>query len=768
MEITSTEKYLTIGAMSFNKRRIKSIKKDGDIILIDATGREDPESAPNNVIPFKYQAITQPVFNSAADFKAYLVRKSRPVENPVISNIVVSNITETAARITCTVDNKNSNTAVTVEYGTTNAYGQTSAPVTITELGQAVIDLAGLLVYTPYFFRIKAVNSKATTYLVGAGLTTSYPAEFDAYLTRVTADAGIVRSNEFTKSYIAFLKNQGRYNDVKLLIAPEMGTKRRVSGINTYISKAHSPQLAANDAAQVTELSQPFLAGNIAPNERLSIINPQASLREISHPSITFLNNQAWSVEICLNWNGTENADDRFIGSGATNSNIGLKSAINRVVFQNSSGGVAQGGANLTSKVIGKSSIMHFIANGQGNLKVYLNGGLLEGFTIDTGIVFSKLFQGRNSTRMFYGSILSYAIYGVELSAAAIGINFDFLRSLVPEVSSITIGSQIWATSNLDVVCTPQGNIINEVQINANSEKITVAADRDFSSDTGFWSKAGLSTIANGVANIKALNGADASQISRANILTVGKWYKFTYTIVANRGGSIALNGLGGAFFALDSAVGTHTVYAIAASPPLDIKRATACDIDIDNVSLQEVGWANSQELYDAVYAITAGTVEQKTYAAVKAAAMWSYYDGDPAKGAVYGKLYNWFATKLLQMDIDYYNTENPTKLWGWRVPTKSDWDTIVSQLGINPAYKVRDSSNLYWGDNNGNNQSGLSVIPAGQRNESNSLFYYIGTRAYFRVQDEYAIVILNTSGSINTSGAVNKQAGYPIRLIKT
>ena len=36
-----------------------------------------------------------------------------------------------------------------------------------------------------------------------------------------------------------------------------------------------------------------------------------------------------------------------------------------------------------------------------------------------------------------------------------------------------------------------------------------------------------------------------------------------------------------------------------------------------------------------------------------------------PALGAIYGKLYNWYAVKLLQMDIDYYNAANPTAPWG-------------------------------------------------------------------------------------------------------
>ena len=64
----------------------------------------------------------------------------------------------------------------------------------------------------------------------------------------------------------------------------------------------------------------------------------------------------------------------------------------------------------------------------------------------------------------------------------------------------------------------------------------------------------------------------------------------------------------------------------------------------IDNVSLKEIGWAGSTELYDGIYSQTTGTTTEKEYAALKAAAMWCHYNNDISLGAVYGKLYNWFA----------------------------------------------------------------------------------------------------------------------------
>jgi uncharacterized protein (TIGR02145 family) len=89
-----------------------------------------------------------------------------------------------------------------------------------------------------------------------------------------------------------------------------------------------------------------------------------------------------------------------------------------------------------------------------------------------------------------------------------------------------------------------------------------------------------------------------------------------------------------------------------------------------------------TNNIYDNTYAATSGTVAQKTTAALRAAAMWSYYNNDGAVGAWAGKLYNWYAVALLQEDIDAYNVANPTTPWGWRVPTSTDFTNLATALG--------------------------------------------------------------------------------------
>lgn len=113
---------------------------------------------------------------------------------------------------------------------------------------------------------------------------------------------------------------------------------------------------------------------------------------------------------------------------------------------------------------------------------------------------------------------------------------------------------------------------------------------------------------------------------------------------------------------------------------------ATPMDNAIPEVTDAAV-WTSSAALYSDAYTAATGTEEEKVYAGLKASAMWCYYNNDPVNGATYGKLYNWYAVKLLQTDIDAYNAANPTTPWGWKVPTDDEWETLrttVASLGWN------------------------------------------------------------------------------------
>lgn len=101
----------------------------------------------------------------------------------------------------------------------------------------------------------------------------------------------------------------------------------------------------------------------------------------------------------------------------------------------------------------------------------------------------------------------------------------------------------------------------------------------------------------------------------------------------------------------------------------------------------------------------------------------WCYYNNDPANGAKYGKLYNWYAVS------------DPRGLApkGWHVPSDVEWAVLIDYLGGEkgwPGYKMK--SKLGWdGGGNGTNSSGFSGLPGGYRYEYGS-FYGIGHLGYW------------------------------------
>jgi len=598
------------------------------------------------------------------------------------------------------------------------------------------------------------------------------PAEYLAYLERVIADGGVIDDTQFTLDYLKFLKQQNILDNTKLLIAPEMGTKRRVSGVNTYLSKAYSPKLPINDAFQSTELSQPWLSGNIAPNERLALKNPNGGSRFLTHPDISFGVNEAWSVSFVVSLFGDRASNYRYIGSnsGVFGLHLTVNSNDSGIVLYTNGSPSSISSANLTlilNKRKSKTTIITITYNNS-EVNFFIEKDLVQTISATTVALFQGLYPLRYGSNA-KGITHQYRIQSGAMTPEQVTAEYNFLRARFPEIESVQIGEQTWATSNLEMVATPQGNVIPEMQANAAVERITNDADREFSSDTGYWGKGTGWTIEGGVA--KATNVGVAS-LFKEGLLIVGKYYKVTYTILNYVSGSMRIDTFSNA--PTRTANGTYT----------DIVKATTVNFgftniggvgtyDIDNISVQELGWANSTEIYNAVYAATAGTDEQKTYAAVKEAAMWCHYNNDVTLGAIYGKLYNWYAAKLLQMDIDYYNAANPTTPWGWRVSAKADFETVAVTLGGTAVAGGKMKTNTaHWSAPNtgADNSSGFTVLGSGVRSGSSGQFSGLQEEAANRVPDIVNIRILfsTSNAQMNTSSETNIQLGGNLRLIKT
>lgn len=89
----------------------------------------------------------------------------------------------------------------------------------------------------------------------------------------------------------------------------------------------------------------------------------------------------------------------------------------------------------------------------------------------------------------------------------------------------------------------------------------------------------------------------------------------------------------------------------------------------------------------------------------------WCYYNNEPANGAVYGKLYNWYAV----------NDPRGLAPLGWHVPSDAEWKTLSTCLGgvsvAGGKMKEKRSERRWYEPNTGaTNSSGFTGLPGGVR----------------------------------------------------
>ena len=191
------------------------------------------------------------------------------------------------------------------------------------------------------------------------------------------------------------------------------------------------------------------------------------------------------------------------------------------------------------------------------------------------------------------------------------------------------------------------------------------------------------------------------------------------------------------------------------------IQFSGAGTLDVTTFTLEEVGWSQSTALYDAVYAQTSGTAQVKELAALKAAAMWCYYNNNVNNGAIYGKLLNEYAIKL----INRYPTA------GYRVPSKADADQMVTYLGGSAisAGKLKKEGAAYWSTNIGaTNESGFSALGSGFRLGTDGSFLGLSTEGRFWTSDTGTMLrVINNNTITEIAGGQDARRGYPIRLLR-
>lgn len=579
------------------------------------------------------------------------------------------------------------------------------------------------------------------------------------YWYRVIAGGGTVANRGLVEDLYKLWEQHGRLDNIRVSWVQGAGSVQRTSGIYRFFSKLFTLRTDANDVTQTTANSQPYVVNG-------AMVNPNGASRFMTHPTVSFGAGDAWSVGFIAMYNGGNGSSSigtvELFGTNLDTSNRLLfkSGAVDYSFgFTNSLGSFVSFAAG-SKKIIGKLIYGNLIADGVGNLSLYLNGELNSVKAITTSFVLTTVMAGRPNS-FFPGYLSMYSIQSGALNPTQIIEEYNLLRSYIPEIATTLIGTDEIATENCQMVATPMGRVINLNNTAGNVELITNAADREFSSDTGWWLKSSGFTIGGGVCKVSATSNGS---ISKPNTLVVGRYYRVrfkisnktgntTYGIRLRQNSNPTTTGINvSTSFNND---GVYEVYGVAQGTSLAFYAFGIVGdyyLELDDVSYEEVGWNGAKQMYDTL--ISQGSTVS---AALLAAAMWRSPDADLDKQAVFSKIYNDYAAALMRFDIDAYNTANPSTPWGYHVMTRAE-EQALAALDADTL-----KSNDLWASTNGTNETGLSLLGSGVIN-ADGTYSNFGTKTRLMTGEGYALDV-NDDGT-SAEIAVTTEGGI-LRLVK-
>lgn len=144
----------------------------------------------------------------------------------------------------------------------------------------------------------------------------------------------------------------------------------------------------------------------------------------------------------------------------------------------------------------------------------------------------------------------------------------------------------------------------------------------------------------------------------------------------------------------------------------------------------------------------------------------YSDWGNNPANGATYGHLYN------------FYTITDSRGLCpkGWHVPTYTEWTTLINYLGgpTLAGIKLREAGTTHWTLPGGDNSSGFTALAGSWRGGDGLFYYWIGQSAWWWTSTEqtnlnpYSIAIgADNLVYVNWDSYHTKAAGNSIRCIK-
>ena len=152
----------------------------------------------------------------------------------------------------------------------------------------------------------------------------------------------------------------------------------------------------------------------------------------------------------------------------------------------------------------------------------------------------------------------------------------------------------------------------------------------------------------------------------------------------------------------------------------------------------------------------------------------WCYYNNDQVNGAIYGKLYNWYAVAGIH-DTDPITPNKTLAPSGYHIPTDDEWTTITTYLGgegvAGGKMKSTGTSLWYSPNQDATNSSGFTGLPGGYRYNNVYPSNNVGYNGFWWSSSEGSTTIaLHRSLAYSNSGfgsSTNpKVHGFSVRCI--
>jgi uncharacterized protein (TIGR02145 family) len=109
----------------------------------------------------------------------------------------------------------------------------------------------------------------------------------------------------------------------------------------------------------------------------------------------------------------------------------------------------------------------------------------------------------------------------------------------------------------------------------------------------------------------------------------------------------------------------------------------------------------------------------------------WCYYNNSDSLGAIYGKLYNWYAV----------NDPRGLAPAGWRIPSDTDWSILTIYLGYNhiAGGNLKETGTVHWQSPNfgATNEVGFTALPGGARGARGTCID-LGITGYWWTSSDY------------------------------